>query len=202
MLMNKVEFTLMDNPVRAFVQDRIEMQRIRQLVQLEKDTVVLEIGCGNGHGTKLIKRYFNPKKIVAVDLDSKMIAIAKRNNTDPSITFTVGDAANLSTIPDKSFDAVFDFGIVHHIPNWQDCLDELKRVLKPDGELILEDLSIETFTNGVGNIYRKVLDHPYKDMFTRKEFFDYLEKLGFTVLQKEIHNPLGLLEYFIVIAKK
>ncbi len=200
--MNKVEFMSMNNPVRGFIQDRIEMQRIRQLVQLENDKVVLEIGCGNGHGTKLIKKYFQPKKIVAIDLDPKMIKIAKKNNTDPSILFTVGDVANLASIPDKSFDAVFDFGIIHHIPNWQDCLSELKRVLKPEGKLILEDLSIETFTQGIGNIYRMILKHPYNEMFTRTEFVSYLDKLGFKIVKNEVRNPLRLMEYFIVIANK
>lgn len=202
MLMNKVEFISMNNPVRAFIQDKVEMQRVRQLVQLDRDKVVLEIGCGNGYGTKRIKKYFKLKKIVAIDLDPKMIKIAKKNNADPSILFTVGDAANLSSTPNNSFDAVFDFGIIHHIPNWQDCLNELKRVVKPEGQLILEDLSIETFTEGVGNIYRRVLDHPYKEMFTRTEFIEYLKKLGFRIVKQEVHNPLGLMKYFIVIAKK
>lgn len=202
MLMNKFEFLSMNNPVRAFIQDRIEMQRIRQLVQLEKDLVILEIGCGNGNGTKLIKKYFEPKKIVAIDLDPKMIKIAKKNNTNPSILFSVGDAANLTSIPDKSFDAIFDFGIIHHIPNWKNCLQELKRVLKPGGQLILEDLSIETFTKGVGNAYRAILDHPYNEMFNRRDFVAYVEKLEFRIVKKEVHNPLGLMEYFVVIAIK
>jgi ubiquinone/menaquinone biosynthesis C-methylase UbiE len=54
------------------------------------------------------------------------------------------DASKLD-FPDGHFDAVFDFGIIHHIPNWKDCIQELKRVLKPNGEVILEELSIDTF---------------------------------------------------------
>jgi ubiquinone/menaquinone biosynthesis C-methylase UbiE len=54
------------------------------------------------------------------------------------------DASKLD-FPDNHFDAVFDFGIIHHIPNWKDCIQELKRVLKPNGEVILEELSIDTF---------------------------------------------------------
>ncbi len=202
MLMNTLEFLTMNNLVRAFIQDRIEMQRIRQLVKLENDLVVLEIGCGNGNGTKLIKKYFKPKKIVAIDLDPKMINIAKKNNTDPSVLFTVSDAAKLASIPDNSFDAIFDFGIIHHIPNWKNCLNELKRVVKPGGELILEDLSIESFSTPFGKIMRKVLDHPYKEMYTRKEFINYLKSIGFAVNQNAVYYPLYTIQYFIVIAKK
>lgn len=31
-----------------------------------------------------------------------------------------------------------------HIPNWKDCIQELYCVLKPNGEVILEELSIDT----------------------------------------------------------
>ncbi len=202
MLMNRFEFISMNNPARGFIQDRIEMQQIRQLVQLEKDKVVLEIGCGNGNGTKLIKKYFKPKKIIAIDLDPQMIKIAKRNNADSSIVFTVGDAANLVSIPDKSFDAIFDFAIIHHIPNWKDCLNELKRLLKPGGQLILEDLSIETFSTPFGKLMRQVLDHPYSNMFTRKEFTEYLENIGFKIMKNKVHYPLSAIQYFIIIAQK
>ena len=95
----------------------------------------LEIGCGNGHGTRLIKKYFGPRLIDAVDLDEKMIEIAIRTNDDPSIHYKVMDASKLS-FPDNAFDAIFDFGIIHHIPNWRDCISEMNRVLKNGGEAI------------------------------------------------------------------
>lgn len=72
-----------------------------------------------------------------------MIERAKRRVKVPHIAFEVGDASNLM-FEDASFDAIFDFGIIHHIPNWQDSLKELHRLLKPGGQLILEDLSIDT----------------------------------------------------------
>ena len=163
MLINRLEFLLMDNPLRAYIQDKLEARRLRKLSSLPPDKVVLEIGCGNGTGTKLIKKYFSPREIYAVDLDEKMIDLAKENNIDPSIYFEVGGASSLG-YDSNQFDAIFDFGIIHHIPNWGDCLKELERVLKPDGELILEDLSTETFDTSTGRIMKKFLEHPYETM--------------------------------------
>jgi ubiquinone/menaquinone biosynthesis C-methylase UbiE len=71
MLMNSLEFTLMDNPVKGVVHEFIEMNHIRRLSQLPKGKKVLEIGCGNGYGTKLINKYFQPNHITAIDLDEK-----------------------------------------------------------------------------------------------------------------------------------
>jgi len=200
MLMNKIEFFAMNNPLRAVIQEIIEVKTLQRLSQLTTGKIVLEIGCGNGTGAKLIKKYFHPKSITAIDLDERMIRIAKRKNSDPSVLFEVADAASLP-YKNNIFDAVFDFGIIHHISNWRDCIKELHRVMKSKGELLIEDLSIETFTSGVGKPLRRILAHPYKTMYTRKDFFRYLQEVGFTMQTKKLYAPLGF-QYFIVIARK
>ena len=199
MILNKLEFLLMNNPIRAFIQDKIEARRLRALSSLSKNKVVLEIGCGNGTGTKLIKKYFSPKKIEAIDLDPRMIRKAKKKIKDPTISFKVASATKLP-YKNNQFDAVIEFGIIHHIPNWKDCLKELKRVTKPNGELIIEDLSIESFNTFAGKIYKRILTHPYKEMYTKKEFVEELQKLGFKIKHQETHNPFGLVKYFVIIA--
>lgn len=199
MILNKLEFLLMNNPVRAYIQDRLEAKRLRKLSSLPSGKVVLEIGCGNGTGAKLIKKYFSPKEIYAVDLDERMIKLAKENNTDSSVHFEVGDVSNLK-YKSNQFDAIFDFGIIHHIPNWKDCLKELKRVLKPGGELILEDLSIETFNGFFGWIMKKTLKHPYETLYKRNDFIDYLKTLGFNIVREQSYH--SMIKYFVVIAKK
>lgn len=146
--MNKNEFWLMNNPARAFIQ-RFEARKLRKMSDLKEGKNILEIGCGQGVGTQLIKTYFKPQRIQAIDLDPKMIQRAKRRIKDSHVHFEVGDASQLR-FKDNSFDAIFDFGIIHHIPNWRDCLKELYRVLKPGGQLIMEDLSIDTFQTRLG----------------------------------------------------
>ncbi len=183
MLMNKLEFWLMNNPFRSFVQ-KFEARRMRKMSDLKDGAVVLEIGCGQGVGTKLIAKHFNPKKIFAIDLDEKMIGRAKKKVQSKDVKFSVADASELP-FNDGQFDAVFDFGIIHHIPNWRDCIKELYRVLKPGGQVTLEDLSIESFTNSLlGKILRRTLDHPYDDMYTRKEFYEAVKDVGFEVMAK------------------
>lgn len=184
MLMNKIEFWLMNNPVRVLIQ-RYEAKRMRAMSDLESGGVILEIGCGQGEGTNLIQRYFRPDKIYAIDLDKKMVERAKKRVKAENVAFEVGDASKLR-FEGEMFDAVIDFGIIHHIPNWKDCLDELYRVLKPKGRVILEDLSIETFeSNFFGRFLKRILDHPYKDMYKRKEFFQYADRIGFKVIVRK-----------------
>ncbi len=201
MLMNKLEFILMNNPIRRFIQSSIEVKRMKKLSQLKSCApLVLEIGCGSGYGTKLIKKKFQPQKIEAIDLDEEMIKLARQRNNDPSISFHVGDAAALK-YKDNTFDAIFDFETINHIPNWRNCLVELKRVLKSDGELIVEDISIDTFKTPLGRFLRWILKHPYESMYTRSEFFNYVNKLGFKKIKKANYHTGGI-HYFILTAIK
>lgn len=186
---------VMNNPLRALIQEKYELRILRNMSSIHAIGQSLEIGCGNGNGTRLIKKYFSPNNITAIDLDDKMIAIAKSRNKDTSIVFRVMDASKLE-FPDNQFDAIFDFGIIHHIPNWKECIRELRRVLKPGGKIIIEDLSRETFTKGIGRLWRILSDHPYESMYTAGEFNDYLMESGFKILNYKQSNPFRLIRFF------
>ena len=190
----------MNNPIRAAIQEHYELPMLKNMITVNGIDKALEIGCGNGHGTKLIKKYFAPRNIVGIDLDERMIRIAKKRNTDQSISFLVMDAAKLN-FPDKYFDAVFDFGMIHHIQNWKDCLKELKRVLNDNGKIILEDLSSDTFKTYLGRIMKLLSDHPYADMYSTEDFLSYMKSIGFEIINYKASNPAGLIKFFSLTAR-
>ena len=199
MKLNRLEFIAMNNPIREMVRERYEMKIMRSSTNRGHFNTVLEIGCGNGGGTRLIRKYFTPIRIEAIDFDEKMISIAKKRNKDFEVTFQRMDATKLD-FPDSHFDAVFDFGIIHHISDWKACLMELKRVLKPEGELILADLSLDSFTTGTGKLWKIITDHPYESLYTPGEFVDYLKEIGFKITHYQETYPLKFVKYFFVNA--
>lgn len=201
MILNRFEFLLMNNPLRAWIQKKIEVRELRRRSSLPGGKHILEIGCGRGVGTKLIQKNFQPKFIDAIDLDPRMIALAKKRVKDSSLSFQVASASRLP-FKQNTFDAVVDFGIIHHIPDWKICLQELHRVLKPGGEIIMEDLSIDSFQTFFGKIYRPFLEHPYKEMYTEKEFMEELKQLGFTLCFHKTYKTFSLLRYFVIVAEK
>ena len=199
MKLNRLEFLLMNNPIRAYAQEKYELPVLMSMLSDTTFNSVLEIGCGNGNGTKLIQKRFDPKHMTAIDLDQKMIKLSRDAVREPQITFQVMDASQLG-FADKSFDAIFDFGIIHHIPNWRACIAELRRVLKQGGKLILEEFSIETFSGFPGRIYRSLLAHPYDQMFSIEEFVQYLKDGGFRIHGIKKANPFKIARYFWVVA--
>lgn len=201
MILNNTEFTIMNSPIRRIIQKEIEFKRMLLLESGCKSENVLELGCGSGYGTQLINNHLKPKHLIAVDLDEKMIKIANKNSHPSNITYKVADGIRLP-FNNNSFDVIFEFGVIHHIPDWKICLDEAFRVLKPGGCVVAEELSIESFEGILGRLFKKTLDHPYDSMFNMSQFMEYLTKAGFSSVKQRTYANFGLLPYFTFVAYK
>jgi len=96
---------------------------------------VLDLGCGNGRLYDSLKS----KKVdyTGMDLSSALIDRARANF--PAARFKMGDMVNLD-LPDENFDIVFSIASFHHLPGRklrEKAVEEINRVLKPNGILIL-----------------------------------------------------------------
>lgn len=97
---------------------------------------VLDCACGLGYGTAILASLSNGGSFLGVDLDQGAIEYATANYALPDLSFMAGDAANLSEIADNSIDVVVSFETIEHVEDWQKCLAEFARVLRPDGRII------------------------------------------------------------------
>lgn len=180
MILNSIEYWAMNNPIRRLIQKRLEAPRLKRLCSGRTDTI-LEVGCGQGAGARIICDLFSPREYVGIDLDPKMVQRArKKEHGLKNARFLQGDAAQLPFI-DSTFDLAIDFGIIHHVPNWRGALAELHRTLRMNGELFFEELPVETWERGIGKPLKRILEHPYEEMFRQHEFVSELERLGFEV---------------------
>jgi ubiquinone/menaquinone biosynthesis C-methylase UbiE len=119
---------------------------------------VLEIGCGVGtDGFEFAK---NGARYFGVDLTPNSIQLAKERfdlfHVDG--TFTVANAEAWLPFEDNSFDHIYSFGVLHHSPETQAIIDEMYRVLRPDG----------TFTVMLYN--KSSINYYIEIMFLRKLF--------------------------------
>lgn len=180
MLLNRIEKAMMNNPVRAALQRHFEAPRLRAMGGPAPGATVLEVGCGRGVGTGLILDLFQAGRVDAVDLDPGMVALARERlaSRGARVRLWAGDAARIDA-PDGAYDAVFDFGIIHHVPAWRDALREVHRVLRPGGRFYAEEVLARFIEHP---LWRRLLEHPRHDRFDRETFHAALEVQGFHVL--------------------
>ena len=181
MKLNRVEKALMNNPVRALVQRRHEARLMERLGGRLDGMRVLEIGCGRGVGTEIIFERFGAREVHAFDIDADMVEKARgRLSRYPPerLRLFVGDAAAVEA-EDSFYDAVVDFGIIHHVPGWRRAVAEVSRVLRPGGLFLFEEVTRQALSRW---FYRTFLKHPPpENWFTAREFVAELERQGIAV---------------------
>ena len=150
MLMNKVETLMVTSPANRVFQRCVEAPMLRRLGGRTPGARALEIGCGSGYGTKLIIDQFGAATVDAVDLDPAMVTRARRllRRYHDQVRIVQGSADDLQAAigaDDATYDAVFDFGIIHHITNWRDAVAEVARVLRPGGTFYYLEVTAAAF---------------------------------------------------------
>lgn len=186
MLLNTVEYLAMNNPIRALVHRHYEARKLLRMGGPMSGGCALEIGCGRGVGVEIILDRFHADAVDAFDLDPRMIAKAAKRlkRRDGEVRLWVGNASQIDA-RDAAYDAVFDFGIIHHIPDWAGVLAELWRVLKPGGRLYAEEVLSAYLLHP---LWRRLLDHPLENHFDFAQFRDGLTHAGFQLVAAA---PLG-----------
>jgi SAM-dependent methyltransferase len=93
---------------------------------------LLEVGCGIGvDSIQLARCGFD---VTAVDLTENALAVAREfaAHRGVDIDFRLGNAESLE-FGDETFDVVYSFGVLHHTPDIEKSVAEVRRVLKPGG---------------------------------------------------------------------
>ena len=104
---------------------------------ISKNKIILDAGCGTGKYLKLLET--NGSKYIGVDLSSEQLEKAKSKSTKDSSTFICSNLSSLN-LADNSVELIISSWVLGTITNLEErnkCLNELKRILKPNGSIIL-----------------------------------------------------------------
>lgn len=150
----------MDRPERVQKTQSAAMELFDR-ISLPPHPRCLEIGCGQGVMTRLVLQRFGAP-LVATDFDPEQVAAARTRLHDlkEMIEFRVVDAREMP-FANEQFDAVFSFGILHHlVGGWRRAVGEVSRVLASGGWLVCTDLLPPRWLERLGDPLLRRLDVP------------------------------------------
>ncbi len=181
MIVNWPERLWVNSPVRRYVQQQ-EGRFFKKMGRLAPGGTCLEIGCGCGVGARIINEAFAPAAIHALDIDVAMLEAAKKRRKRVAwrnipLHLMTADAQELP-FSDQSFDAVFNYGIIHHLENWQQGVSEIARVLKEGGAFFFEEIYPPLYANP---LFKIMLDHPRENRFHGPQFRASLADAGLSL---------------------
>lgn len=128
------------NDVLSLGQDRAWRRATIKAVDAQPGQTVLDLAAGTGTSSEPMADA--GVRVVACDLSVGMLEVGKRRR--PDLAFVAGDALHLP-FADESFDAVtMSFGL-RNVNDVESALDELYRVTKPGGRLVVCEFSRPTF---------------------------------------------------------
>ena len=112
--------------------------------QIQKDSQILDVACGTADSTIALAKA-GISSVTGVDISEEMLKVGETKvaaqNLDSVITLQVEDCENLS-FDDDTFDTAFIAFGIRNFEDKRNGLRELRRVLKPNGHLLILELSV------------------------------------------------------------
>ncbi len=172
------------------------MKKLIDFFQNKPVQKVLDVGTGPGHFIKILKDVFPNAQISGVDPDGEALEVAAREYPEVNFREMTGERLEFE---DNLFDVAGISMALHHLSDIQRTLKEMKRVVKPGGwivvnELFSDDLNPAQEVHKAMHHFRSRIDRQngivHHDSFTKKVIREEVEKAGLELhLQFEYKSP-------------
>jgi SAM-dependent methyltransferase len=139
----------------------IELEHVHRYLwaeQFSRGKRVLDIACGEGYGSEILAH--SAAHVIGVDLSEDAVVHASRKYRRKNLEFLVG-ACDKIPVPDDGIDIVVSFETIEHHDRHQEMMREIKRILRPEGILIISSRDKHVYSDIPG----------YKNEFHVKELY-------------------------------
>ena len=200
MEMSEREMKMANSSPKEFINKHYKFKGFEKLLQRNdidlEGKVILDAGCGSGHSLQLIAEKYEPVELYGFDFMPEQVDLARQRGLSAEVF--VGDITD-PTLPAGTFDAVFIQGVLHHVPEWRKALEEVSRVIKPGGVLLLEEPN-RGFLDFVERFFK--IEHPEESRFEWPELIAALDEAGFVVTDtKKQRMTMGNWRNFLCIKR-
>ena len=133
-------------------------ERMLRVVGFAAGQSYLDFGCGNGAAAIRLASKLG-LKVTGIDVDPEQIEVARERSMETAkVRFLTADGSKLP-FDDNEFDFVATHMVTHHIPDWQNALHQMLRVLKPNGHLLYKDFALPKWVASLGKKISKSLGY-------------------------------------------
>lgn len=153
----------------------IVMQNIDRYLKT-RNIKLLELGCGLGYSSYCFSQHL--KEVVGTDISSKFIKFASKSYIKENLSYRVEDAVSLS-FQDEEFDVAVAFDFIEHCYNVRMALNEVSRVIKKDGLIIIVSPNLCSFYWPIRNLFasNKHMQEKFSLAWTLKSLYILLKKI-------------------------
>jgi ubiquinone/menaquinone biosynthesis C-methylase UbiE len=162
-----------------------DLSTMLRLAELDGDEDLLDIATGGGHTANAFAPFV--KTVTAVDLTPEMLEAAEtfiKGNGHQNVSFLKGDVEDLP-FPNESFDVVTCRIAPHHFPNVGKFVDEVHRVMRPNGQFLLDDNVVpeQDEFDQFYNTIEKRRDYSHFRAWKKTEWLRMIEISGFEIME-------------------
>ena len=180
------------------VSGNIELEHIHRYA-ITKDIVlgkvVVDIASGEGYGSFLLSGY--AAQVVGVDISPEAIRYSQQKYKASNLEYCIGSCDNIP-LADTSVDVVVSFETIEHHDRHEEMLSEIKRILKPDGVLIISspekyECSVKTGYNNpyhVKELYRHEFEALISNNFKHHLIYGQRVVFGSSFFLEKASSPI------------
>lgn len=175
---------------------------------LQGDTI-LDVGCGDGLLLYQFRNRF--KRLVGLEYSAARLEAAKTQMKGLAFEGICGSAEQMTMLPDASIDAVISADVIEHVPDVYQAADEMFRVLRPGGQLVINTPNIAFVKKRLRLLFGRfpatsqpneglgsdvLFDGGHFHYFTYRSLALTLERSGFVIDRRVGFGQLGRVHSF------
>jgi ubiquinone/menaquinone biosynthesis C-methylase UbiE len=157
-----------------------------QRLALHGHEQILDLGCGTGALLKRLVPLVPEGSLAGLDLSPEMLSVA-RHKLPASVELQVGRVENLP-FANESFDRVISSSAFHYFRHPGQVMQEMKRVLKPNGQLVMTDWCNDYWTSYGCDLVLRVVNRAHFRAYRSSQWRSMLQKAGFSDISVETYK--------------
>lgn len=166
----------------AFYVDTTTRETLRRLALRPSDQM-LDVGCGTGTLLEALGRNFSGVRLCGLDPSAEMLALA-RQKLGPAVPLARGWGEAMP-FADDTFDVVVSCSVFHYLRGPLQALQEMRRVLRAGGRLVLTDWCDDYLACRACDLYLRWFDPAHFRVYRQLECHQLLVSAGFNSIHTE-----------------